>query len=336
MLRLIFSLSFFWMLIFSSLAQGAEYTELKQLKGPVQFEPGGQYWVQTAENDLHLWSRQSKKIQHSIHLPAPISQVVFTPDGQWLAASDRVGNVGVWRRAGWKRTYWRQAKSEFQSLALSPDGMYLTLAHLEPLNTERSRLQLKLYDYDLRQHSLLSSLSVMEVRNTLPGHTPNISLLYHPLSQYLAVGVEADQGHWLLVKDDFAGRWSYWMPGSPPLAYSQNGRYFSYIAPDAQKRWFAKLWHTSTDLQKTIPQPVAPPPVSDVTLSPAARFVALTTPVKGRFREVVIYRVQDLKLLVRVQVPEQVDTLSFSADEKELLMSSFVAPEFHPLLYRLP
>ncbi|MGV3524790.1 MAG: WD40 repeat domain-containing protein [Candidatus Sericytochromatia bacterium] len=319
-------------------------TVLQRIQGPVVFSPNGRFLVSYMDREIRVWSADGKRLQRRLALASPVVDLQFTPDGRFLAAGSGDGVYTLWRTGDFRRIVEitdKPSSLAFQPFALSPDGVYLTVAKLD--NLRAGYLRFSLHVWDLRSRRRVGRLFVRDLHDPLPGHFPSVSVAYHPLGRYLITAIEGDLRpagsgpRDLLVRDLQQGSWIYGVPGSPPAEYSHNGSYFVFVAPDpARKHWQARLWHLPTNLLKRVPVPVADPPFSECTLSAQARYLACTGPIRMQHRLLSVIEVQSLKMHLQLSVAESVDTLSFSPDGRQLLVSSLANPDFHPLRLTLP
>lgn len=311
---------------------------LKNLTGQVRFSPDGHSLISYDNTTLQFWSPDGQNLQRQLNLKHPIMNFDLTPDGRFVALSQDDGHYSVWRSRDLKQMVHirdRNLDVRSQPFALSPDGLYLTIC---TLREERERLSAELHIWDLRQHRLMRTAHLGTWPNELPGHFPSIELAYHPLGRYLTVGVEwtdPQKPRYLQVWDTWKASWTYWVHGSPPLSYSHNGKYFSFAAIQG-KTWQMHLWHTPTNLLKTVPKSLIAPSQSSAVLSASGRYLVLATAARYRQHLIQVVNTATLKTQIEFEAPEAADSFSFSPDEKQLLLSSRQDAFFKPLLYRLP
>lgn len=337
-----FRVLLFLLLVFApaALAQTAP-RPLKQISGPAHFSPDARLLVHYTQQQLHFVRHDNQQLLQRIPSVRSLHPSHFNADGRFVAVSESPDRISVWQTQPFvRRAQIHEALPVGQrqfSFALSPDAMYLTLARLEPLGA--NYLNLYLHVWDLARQRRLQRLFVTRLENVMPGHTPDVSLAYHPLGGYLSVAVESmpqsQQPPLLMVRDLQQHQWLYWLPGSSPLSYSGNGKYFAFSVPGPQHAQ-VRLWHTPSNLLKTVPLSAAAPPAPLLALSARGRWLAFARPATVGQQELQVLRVRDLKPVLSVALQSGADTFSFHRNERQLLVSSQANPDFLPLLYTLP
>jgi WD40 repeat protein len=328
------------------------YKEWPGLTGFVRFSPTGNQLIRQADRTLEIWSVNNKKLLRKMGVSEPLVDAQFSANGKFIVAGSEDGVYTVWRTSDYKRIHELKdppLDNGHQPFALSPDGKYLTVCKLNEVTlNQKNYLDFYLHIWDLESGKKIDKIFVSHSPNRLPGHLPVVYVAWHPLGRYLTTAMESDQGGpkitptYLQVLDLWEGRWLYWIPGSAPAEYSQNGRYFAFLSPmtpeknvNQSNKWQIKLWNTRVNLFKTFPSQHSLAEFSGLTLSSKGRLLAYLGSVSANQKEVVIYATEDLKILTRFRIPEEADSLSISPDEKNLLVSSFSDPTFAVRVYRL-
>lgn len=321
-------------------ARASDYKVLQYLSGQVVYSPTGQFLLRHENMSLQSWDTNGEHLLRQRTVEHPITDIDFTPDGRFLATGHDDGTYIVWSSKDLKEQTRIQDVSlgvRNQPFALSPDGAYLTLCKIVSTPQE---LTLILHVWDLRHKRLLKKLFLGKWPNELPGHFPSVELAYHPLGRYLTAAVEwthSDRPRYLKVWDTWTATWSYWLAGSVPIAYSNDGHYFGFTEYDHQKqKWLVRLWHTPTNLRKQIPFKVAPPPQTDIALSAHGNLIVIASEAQYKTRNITIINTHSLKSILKFETSKSVDSFSFSSDEHYLVLSSRQDPSFKPLRYTLP
>ncbi len=307
-----------------------------KLKGRAFYSPDGHYLVSYQNTQIDFWDTKGEVFKRQLRFSGAIHSLNFTPDGRHLAVSSGQGVYEVFRLPAFKKiAHLTEAAEGMVSypFALSPDGQYLSLVHID---SQSSQIKLQLRVWHVPSQRRIQALRIGSFANPLPGHFPSVGLAYHPLGQFLSTALEwpnPETPRDLMVYDIQRGRWRYWLPGSPPLAYSQNGRYFAYLSLQAKDQWRIRLWHTPSKLLKTLPQAIADPQSASLSLSPQGDQLAFLGPAHMNHRQLTVLSTASLKVLLEVQLPEAVDTLSFHSSARSLVASSLSNPEFRPRRY---
>jgi len=330
-----------WLLPSAALAQTAKV--FSELRGVLEFSPDGRYLVNLHPQSVRFLSPDGQSERHRLPASSPVNQLKFSADGRFFVTSSPSGHYVLWRLADFKqlaRIHDPAPGMWLQPFALSPDSIYLTLGKLE--NSAPNRLDLYLHTWDLRSQKRVQRTFATRFEDALPGHYPDIGLAYHPLGRYLATAVEWSPQKTgkknIMIYDNQTQRWQYWVPGSPPFAYSQNGHYFAFLVPVAgdARHWALKLWHTPTNRLKTVKLSASAPPQPGIALSRQAKYLAFAQPSKLNRQTIQVVRVQDLKSVLSFEVPDSADTFSFSHNEQQLVVSSRVNADLTPTRYLLP
>lgn len=313
---------------------------LPALNGRVLYSPAGRYTLAYLNREIQVWDQAVKKRLRTLTFEQSITDLRFTPDGKFLVIQEGLYTYSLWETQQFKRLYQiqehRSGLAAFP-FAISPDGQYLTVARLKELQAG-NLLEVSLHVWHFPSQKMRQKIFVERFNSLLPGHFPSVGVAYHPLGRYLSVGIEWDKNqvhHDLMVYDMWLGGWVYWLPGAPPLQYSSQGPYFAFAAP-FQNKWTLRLWHLPSNRLKSLQLPVANPPSTALSLSAKGKYLAYNLPEKYNRREIHVVHVPTLKRVLTLTTSEAVDTLSFSSDEKSLIVSSQANPQFTPLRYTLP
>lgn len=307
-----------------------------KLQGRALYSPDGRYLLSYQNTLLNFWDPSGQVFKRQLRFSGAIHALSFTPDGRTLAVSTAQGIYHVFRLPTFKKiAHLREPVTGMVSypFALSPDGQYLSLVHID---SQASQIKLQLRVWHIPSQRRIQQVRMGQFSNPLPGHFPSVGLAYHPLGRFLSTALEwpdLNTPRQLMVYDIYTGRWRYDLPGSPPLNYSQNGRYFAYLSLQASNQWRIRLWHTPTNRLKTLPQAVAAPPGGGLSLSAQGDQLAFLGPASLNHRQLTIVSTASLKTLLQVQVPEAVDSLSFRPGAGSLVVSSLSNPDFQPQRY---
>lgn len=78
------------------------------------------------EGEVAVFERESRRPlwQRSVH-GVQVTDLVFSPDGRWLATADRKGQLGVWQTRTGEQVAWLEGQAEFLAVAFSRDGRRL-------------------------------------------------------------------------------------------------------------------------------------------------------------------------------------------------------------------
>ncbi len=94
-----------------------------------------------------IWDAQTWKVQSTISLPAIVSGVEFSPDGQLLASADKLGYVIVYRSDNGQEVFrWRPAADQAYALEFARVGQLLLagVQHSAPQSLDLATLHAEL------------------------------------------------------------------------------------------------------------------------------------------------------------------------------------------------
>jgi WD40 repeat protein len=336
-------------LLWSPMVSAAEYLTLPGLNGYARFSQQSDQVLRLADRRLEIWGLSQKKALRYRGSSAAFVDAQFSPDGAWLISGSEEGEYTLWRSRDLTRiqTFRDPPSGEsHQPFAISPDGQRLAICKLSTRTRGRQTwLEFYLHLWDIHTGQRTGRIFVTRVPDRLPGHLPTVSVAWHPLGRYLTTALEWDEGirtlepQYLQVRDTWRGRWRYWVPGAPPTEYSANGKYFaflqSHVEAGGELHWQIKLWHTPTNRLKTVTMPFSLSAASGLTLSPAGDWLACIAPVSRLQKQVIIYNTRSLKPWQVFRIPDTADSLSFSPDQRRLMVSSFADPTFVIRIYPL-
>lgn len=295
-------------------------------QGRILMPPSGKHLVTWQNQELLLWERKIPKVLKKLTFDTALYQVEISHDGRFLVAGFITGEYRRWHfpamvPAGVLQL--RKEESVQWPFAVSPDGTYLTRTLFEQ-KIIQDIMHLEVWDWRTRRR--VNTLWAHQQPLQLGGHYPGSQLAFHPLGGYLAFATEEGQ---LKVFDTRIHRWQYDMPGSPPLSYAENGKYFAFCIPDAKTQGIrsVKLWHLPTNRLKTFQVSEMSATESALILSQSGRYLAYTERSQGKRRKLVVRSVAGGKTLLSTWVPEEVDSLSIPPEENGVLTSSLLRPD---------
>ncbi|PKL75385.1 MAG: WD40 repeat domain-containing protein, partial [Candidatus Melainabacteria bacterium HGW-Melainabacteria-1] len=96
------------------------------------FSPDGRSLVSFQDVQIKFWSPDGRHLRKQLQMDAPVTDVRFTPDGRFFAVGTQFGHFTLWRSSDFTRLAGIHDLGNWQSFALSPDGVYLSICKLEP------------------------------------------------------------------------------------------------------------------------------------------------------------------------------------------------------------
>jgi hypothetical protein len=173
------------------------------LAGSIKYDPASE-----TEPSVKVFEAQTGKIAHEFSHVPPVQAVVFSPDSQYLAAGNLVGEIRVWELSSGKQlakwsspgfTSWGIIKSHcFQggiySLAFSPDCESVIACGMGPMRDPMSGNGKQTWQRFAWRRDGAPKIAEIHDGDFGGGHPE--SLAYHPSKNYFVMAGRLAQGKW--------------------------------------------------------------------------------------------------------------------------------------------
>ena len=96
--------------------------------GRASVSPDGELLASVGGSEIGLWKRDGTLFKILLGHEGPISRVIFSPDGEFIASAGYDGTVRLWERDGTPFKTWEGHEGAVHTVSFSPDGEFLASA----------------------------------------------------------------------------------------------------------------------------------------------------------------------------------------------------------------